>query len=201
MVDPTALAKKNKNGKSNMPLNFRVFLFSLLGAIVGGAVCAVIDVLFMQNVNFIFYIFSGMSAYAFYLYFIEKKEQKKFHLLLISIACILATIITVFIESMIFYGTEVIGSGNILQNTFLLYGEVIKDQGFRSYMEVIDGETQYHFSLLIIHILCAAASVIAMLLTSVVLRLTTNSWEKKHKGANVNYSYTSKKKKGNKKHK
>lgn len=200
MVDPSALAKKKEKDKSSFAINSRAFLFSLIGAIIGGLVCFVLDYFLMGNITSLFYIFPGMSAYAFYQYFIENKDQRKIHLLILSIACILGTIFTVFLECMVLYAPRVeMADMNILEKVFHLYSVNLSSNGILSYKQITGSHEVYHMSLLAYHIMCAFLSVVSMLCTSLVLGFMSYSWEKKHPGANTNYSYTSRKKKSKKK--
>ena len=200
LVDPSALANKKDKDKSNFAINGRAFLFSLIGAVVGGLVCLVIDFLLMGNITSLFYIFPGMSAYAFYQYFVENKDQRKIHLLILSIACILGTIFTVFLECMVLYAPRVeMVDMNILEKVFHLYSVNLSNNGILSYKQVTGSHEVISMSILAYHIICAFLSVVSMLCTSLVLGFMSHSWEKKHPGANANYSYTSRKKKGKKK--
>ncbi len=203
MVDPTALAKQIKEKQTKFTPNLRAFVFSLLGAVVGGVVCLIIDYFFMGNVTGVLYLFTGMSAYAFYQYFVEKKDQNKKQILILILACVLATLLTVFLESMLLYAPNVQQADmNILEKTFFLYKENILNNGIFSYKESFstDGKLiQYQLSLIAIHAVCAIMSVIAMLLSWLLLGLASKSWENKHKGDNTNYSYSSRKKKVRKK--
>lgn len=200
LVDPSALAKKKEKEQSNFAINGRAFLFSILGAVIGGIVCLVLDYFLMGNITGIFYIFPGMSAYAFYQYFVEIKDQRKIHLLILSAACILGTVLTVFLECMVLYAPRVeMADMNILEKVFHLYSVNLSNNGIVSYKQVTGSHEVISMSLLAYHIMCAFLSVVSMLCTSLVLGFMSHSWEKKHPGANANYSYTSRKKKGKKK--
>ena len=62
MVDPTSLnEKKRKNPEKEETKNLRAFLFSLLGALAGAAVCVAVNYFFTGNITGLIYVFAGMT--------------------------------------------------------------------------------------------------------------------------------------------
>ncbi|MFR1517335.1 MAG: hypothetical protein ACLSVG_00965 [Clostridia bacterium] len=198
MVDPTALneqkLQKQQKGETK---NLRAFLFSLLGAVTGAAVCMIVDY-FMGNITGLVYLFVGMSAYAFYQYFVERKDQRNFHMLLLVLACILATMLAVFADCAILYAQQVREPDmNFIEKTFELYRINIAGNGLSSYKHsYADGASAVFFDLSILsfHIVCAVMALIGLFLSWTFVRFATKSWEKKHHGQNADYSYASRKK-------
>ncbi|HBV51503.1 MAG TPA: hypothetical protein DEF06_04400 [Clostridiales bacterium] len=199
MVDPTSLnEKKRQSPEREETKNLRAFLFSLLGALAGAAVCVAIDYYFMGNITGLIYLFAGMTSYAFYQYFVERKDQKPIHLLFIALSCVLAATLAVFISCLILYAGQVQEPGmNFLEKTFELYRLNVTANGLQNYQHAYNGsgETMYFdLSLLSFHIVCAVMALLGLLLSWGFVKLATNVWEKRHGNQNTNYSYTSRKK-------
>lgn len=198
MVDPTALNEKKKQKEEKKETkNLRTFGFSLLGALAGAAVCMIVDY-FVGNITGLVYLFVGMSSYAFYQYFVERKDQRGSHFLLIALSCLLATILAVFSDCMILYAQQVQEPDmNILEKTFELYRINITENGLNNYQHFYaDGGSAVFFdpSILLFHIVCAVMSLIGLFLSWVFVKCSTKAWEKKHGNKNANYSYSSRKK-------
>lgn len=199
-IDPTAMLEKQKQEKAakNQKKISRTFIFSLLGAIVGAAICVLLDYIFIGSVTGIFYLLVGMSAYAFYLYFIPRKNQRKIHILIIAIACFLATVLSVFIECMILHAGDVQAADmNILEKTLELYSQNISANGFSNQAHVtVGGDVLYYsLSILSIHTMCAIVAEVGFFATFGILTPVTKRWEKKHNQQNVEYGYSSRRKK------
>lgn len=147
MVDPTSLnAKKRQSPEREETKNLRAFLFSLLGALAGAAVCVAVDYYFMGNITGLIYLFAGMTSYAFYQYFVERKDQKPIHLLFIALSCVLAATLAVFISCLILYAGQVQEPGmNFLEKTFELYRLNVTANGLQNYQHAYNGsgETMY----------------------------------------------------------
>ena len=197
-IDPTAMLEQQKKQKSEekekrIP---KVFAFSLLGALIGGMLCVLLDFVLIGSVTGLFYLIVGMSAYAFYLYFIQRKHQKKIHLLVIAVACLLATLLSVFLECMILYAPDVKdASMNIFQKTMELYKYNISQNGFSSQAhQTIGGDVLYYsLSLISTHIVCALMAEIGFFASFGILTPITKKWEKKHGQENTEYGYSTRK--------
>ncbi|MBE7058518.1 MAG: hypothetical protein E7387_05405 [Ruminococcaceae bacterium] len=197
-IDPTAMLEQQKKQKSEEKQKRipQVFIFSLLGALVGGMLCVLLDFVLIGSVTGLFYLLVGMSAYAFYLYFIQRKHQKKIHLLVIAMACLLATMLSVFLECMILYAPDVKdASMNIFQKTMELYKHNISRNGFSSQAhQTIGGDVLYYsLSLISTHIVCAIMAEIGFFASFGILTPITKKWEKKHGQENTEYGYSTRK--------
>ncbi len=191
MLDPTALNEKNRQKDVAETKNLRAFLFSLLGALAGAAVCMLADY-FVGNIAGIVYLFVGMSAYAFYQYFVERKDQRRFHMLLIALSCVIATVLAVFLDCAILYAQRLPEPDmNFLEKTFELYRINITQNGAAVFFDL---------SILSFHILCALMALLGLLLSWIFVKYATKAWEKKHGDQNANYSYSSRKKNVKRKH-
>lgn len=197
-IDPTAMLEQQKKEKSEskqMKIS-RTFVFSLLGALLGAAICVLLDFVFIGSVTGIFYLLVGMSSYAFYLYFVQRKDQRKIHILIIAIACLLVTVLSVFVECMILHASEVQNvEMNIFEKTIELYRQNISANGFANKAhQTVGGEVLYYsLSILSIHTMCAFVAEVGFFVTCGVLSLATKSWEKKHGQENAEYGYSTRK--------
>lgn len=197
-IDPTAMLEQQKKEKSEskqMKIS-RTFVFSLLGALLGAAICVLLDFVFIGSVTGIFYLIVGMSSYAFYQYFIQRKDQRKIHILIIAIACLLVTVLSVFVECMILHASEVQNvEMNIFEKTIELYRQNISANGFANKAhQTVGGEVLYYsLSILSIHTMCAFVAEVGFFVTCGVLSLVTKSWEKKHGQENAEYGYSTRK--------
>lgn len=199
MVDPTALNEQKRQNKKEAQ-NARAFLFSLLGALTGAAVCVLADCLFIKNITGILYVFPGMTAYAFYLYFVERKDQKNMHMLFVALSCVIATVLAVFISTAILYAPAVPdGNMNFIQKTFELYRVNISQNGFTSekYYTGVQEHPQYSLSLIAFHVICAVMSLVGLMLSWLFVKFVGGSWEKKH--GKQDYSYSGRTRKNKKK--
>ncbi len=203
MLDPTALNEKNRQKDVAETKNLRAFLFSLLGALAGAAVCMLADY-FVGNIAGIVYLFVGMSAYAFYQYFVERKDQRRFHMLLIALSCVIATVLAVFLDCAILYAQRLPEPDmNFLEKTFELYRINITQNGLNSYAHSYaenGAAVFFDLSILSFHILCALMALLGLLLSWIFVKYATKAWEKKHGDQNANYSYSSRKKNVKRKH-
>ena len=202
MVDPTALNNKMNGGSAEdkESKNLRAFVFSLLGALAGAAACVIVDY-FVGNITGLVYLFVGMASYAFYLYFVERKDQKRIHLLWIAVSCVLATALAVFVDCMILYAPHIQDPDmNFFEKTMELYRINVSSNGFNSYKHLYsDQGFQLDMSLLAFHAVCALMSIVGLALSWVFVKYATKAWEKKHGQKNADYSYASRKKKAKKK--
>lgn len=197
-VDPTAIIEKQKQEErqSKKKKIARTFVFSALGALLGAALCVMLDFLFIGSVTGIFYLIVGMAACAFYHYFIQRKDQKKIHILIVVIACMLVTVLSVFVECMILHSNLVQDAGmNTFEKTIELYRQNISNNGIMSEAhQTVSGEVLYYnLSILAINITCAVMASIGFLATFGILSVVTKSWEKKHGQQNVEYGYSTRK--------
>jgi len=194
-IDPTAMLEQQKKQKSEEKQKRipRVFLFSFLGALVGAILCVLLDYVLIGSVTGLFYLLVGMSSYVFYLYFIQRKHQKKIHLIVIAAACLLATMLSVFLECMILYAPDVKdASMNIFQKTIELYRYNISQNGFLSQAhQTTSGDVLYYsLSILSTHIVCAVMAEIGFFASFGILTPITKKWEKKHGQENAEYGYS-----------
>ena len=197
-IDPTAMLEQQKKQKSEekQKRTSRVLVFSLLGALVGAMLCVLADFVLIDSVTGLFYLIVGVAAYAFYLYFIQRKDQKKIHILIIAIACLLVTILSVFVECMILYAPSLEDADmNIFQKTIEVYRLNISQNGFASQVhQTVNGDVLYYsLSLLSTHIVCAFMAEIGLFASFCILTPITKKWEKKHGQENVEYGYYAKK--------
>lgn len=207
MVDPTLLNEQKSKKKSEdekTSLILRTIVFSVLGALAGAFVCVMTDY-FVGNITGLIYLFIGMTTCAFYMYFIDKKDQNKMHIIILIAACILISSLAVFISSGILYSDGINEPDmNILEKTFELYRQNIRQNGFLSYKHESVGDNNimhYDMSLLAFHLVCTIMSLIGLALSLVFVRLTSNRWDKKHHGEKANYSYSSRVKRSKRKKK
>ena len=206
MVDPTLLnEQKELKRKQEKSTNvWRTLLFSFLGALTGAAVCVVIDY-FIGNITGAIYFFVGMTACAFYQYFIEKKDQKKYHIFIVMIACLLATALAVFVSCMILYAPQIQDADmNFIEKTFELYRVNITENGFNSYKhQYAYGSNNVFFDLSILsfHVVCAIMSFVGVAASWLFISISSSIWSKKHRNEKVNYSYSSRKSKPKRKKK
>ena len=202
MVDPTALNEQKKlKSAGDQTKNLRAFIFSLLGALAGAAVCVFAD-FFIGNITGILYLFVGMAACAFYLYFIDKPNQRNYHFAFIAVACVIATIAAVFVDVMILYASQVQEPDmNVLQKALELYKVNIAGNGFNSYKHIFTDNSAVllDLSLLSFHTVCAFMSLVGLSLSWLFIKISSKGYEKKHGSDNSNYSYSSRKKKMKKK--
>lgn len=197
MVDPTALNEQIENKRHGRSGGFlRAFIVSIIGAIVGAAVCVLIDYFFMGNITSTFYLIDGMTAYAFYLYFVERQRQSNIHVFITALACLIAVSIAVFVSCAVLYvpeAGEFSESTNFIGKTFDFYVKNISDVGFSAYKDI----SGYHFSMLQYHILCPLLSWAGLGLSWLFVTFVGGSWEKKH--GRQDYSYSGRKHKAKKK--
>ncbi len=168
----------------------RAFLFSLLGAFTGAAVCVTADY-FVGNISGILYIFTGMTAYAFYVYFVRREDQKNIHILLVAASCLIAVTAAVFAECAVNYAGSIQDPDmNIIQKTFELYRLNITENGFSNYKYMSQSSDQpvYSLSILLSNITCAVMSFIGLGLSWLFVRFAGDSWEKKHGRQDYSYS-------------
>lgn len=197
-IDPTAMLeeqKKVKRESKQMKIG-RVFVFSALGALLGAAICVLLDWYFIDSITGAFYLLSGMSACAFYLYFIQRKDQKRIHLLVIAMAILLVTVLSVFVECMILHSGEVLNEEmNILEKTIELYRQNISNNGLANQAhQTANGEViYYNLSIMAFHIVCTIMAEIGFFASYGILSVVSKSWEKKHGQKNVEYGYASRK--------
>lgn len=203
MVDPTALneqKRKNRRNDDKGSVILRAFIFSLLGGLAGAAVCVLADYFYVGNISAVLCVFPGMAAYAFYLYFVERQEQKNIHLIFVLISCFAATSVIVFAESALIYAPALIKNPdmNFIQKTFEFYSRNISEMGF-SAQKYIDmaGKEQYSISILLYHIACPIMSFLGLLLSWLFVKFVGGSWEKKH--GKQDYSYAGRTKRTKKK--
>ena len=202
-IDPTAMLEKQKQEKREAKQTKigRVFIFSALGALVGAALCVLIDWFLGDSINGIFYLISGMSACAFYLYFIQRKDQKKIHLLIIAAAILLVTVLSIFVEFMILHSAEVrYADMNVFEKTIELYKQNISNNGLTSQAhQMTNGEVLYYdMSIMAFHIMSTIMAEIGFFASYGILSVVTKSWEKKHGKENVEYGYVTRKSRSSK---
>lgn len=197
-IDPTAMLEKQKQEKreSKQAKIGRVFVFSALGALVGAAICVLIDWFFIGSITGAFYLLSGMAACAFYLYFIQRNDQKKIHLLIIAVAILLVSVLSVFVECMILHSHEVLDTDmNIFEKTIELYKQNISNNGLMSQAhQTVNGDILYYdLSIMAFHVVCTLMAEIGFFASYGILSVVSKSWEKKHGKENVEYGYASRK--------
>ena len=199
MVDVSRLAEaqppvKKKDG--------RVFLFSFLGALLGSVFFVAVHALFSVLTAFLF-LLTGVGAYAFYLYFIDKKDRRGINLLFIALACITAVVIAFFADILIVYAGEFSAEGyeglNIFEKTAKAFVQNVLNQNFVSQYDKTAG--QYYMSFLFMILIYSVIALIGLFLSWLYILCSVDFWEKRHgkKEPEEGYGYRSRKKRSKRK--